>query len=890
MSRAVSKTLLGSKWRASLGLGVLLGFIFLIPQALSHPLIYGDNLTQNLPLRVLQANIELSHHLPFWNRYSWSGTPLLANFNAGTTQPLSWIFLLFSPAWAMSISLWLTFSIAAAGIVFLFSSQGLGVLSSAFGALLFTLSGAFLAQIVHIDMIQGIAFLIWALYFLVIISQADSYPKGILGALGLGFSYALVICAGAPEAMLDGGIVLIVFVVSYLLRAEHRNVMIASLAIAAVLALGLAAIQWMPGLEFTHISTRHKPSFAFASSGPFSPQFAPLALFPFGYGSYGSAPLPNYFASYNLAEISVYPLAATIAGSLLALFSKRLSTYSPTTQSTYKAVAVVSLLFALGAYTPLEHLAYHLPLYGSQRLPSRNLFGVDLALVALFVGVIDKRLRSGPMRISFPLKTVPILLVAACVTFPLFIAFSPDSLHSALNVIFPTSGTSAFEEILYVSLQGVLFITIVLSLMHWVTREVSWSGGVLLGLSIIDLIAYCGITLFSQVSSTGPFTNSPTQVSAVTDSLVEGGRLGLFDPNLASYGRTLSALMPDLNILNATPSIQGYASLKLYSYTNWSGTVSRNSFDPTALNGPLHKLYNLDELEANSGGFVTQVSPNPSELTYDPKMAVSNRPAKPSTRFTGVFFGSPIVLSSISITYPSDHSTNSCTPQAKLITPDGITPLSANSKPQRIAGGYGETYRIPATNETIGLFLGGCGVQQSESSAPVADVYLQSGTAAFVVDGELAAQATPALFSRVPIVDGNLSLFTSRFPSTSMIKTQRSATVSLVHIDSNGTLTAAVTTPNPAIATVSVAYAPGWNAVAIWRSGRSETVPLTQGNYGSQRLLLPKGDYELELFYRAPAFSEGSLITELALGAAITLALVAHLSNRRRKSPLHPKS
>ena len=47
----------------------------------------GDNLQQNYPLHVLVGSMLRHGQLPFWNQYIFSGTPLMADFNAGAFYP-----------------------------------------------------------------------------------------------------------------------------------------------------------------------------------------------------------------------------------------------------------------------------------------------------------------------------------------------------------------------------------------------------------------------------------------------------------------------------------------------------------------------------------------------------------------------------------------------------------------------------------------------------------------------------------------------------------------------------------------------------------------------------------------------------------------------------------
>ena len=54
--------------------------IFGLPAAFGATWLVGDNLIQNFPLRLL-VGTDLRHgHLPLWDPYLWSGSPLLAGF------------------------------------------------------------------------------------------------------------------------------------------------------------------------------------------------------------------------------------------------------------------------------------------------------------------------------------------------------------------------------------------------------------------------------------------------------------------------------------------------------------------------------------------------------------------------------------------------------------------------------------------------------------------------------------------------------------------------------------------------------------------------------------------------------------------------------------------
>ena len=64
-----------------------------VPFALAgHPVLDGDNLTQNYPLRVLSGQLIAHGRLPLGDPGIWSGVPLLAGWNAGSMFPGTWLF------------------------------------------------------------------------------------------------------------------------------------------------------------------------------------------------------------------------------------------------------------------------------------------------------------------------------------------------------------------------------------------------------------------------------------------------------------------------------------------------------------------------------------------------------------------------------------------------------------------------------------------------------------------------------------------------------------------------------------------------------------------------------------------------------------------------------
>src|ERR1022692_819174 len=146
-------------------------FIFIVLALFGHPAIQGDNIIQNFPLRVLSGRQIASGHLPLFNPYANSGTPLLGGLNAGAVYPLTVIFAFIPAIAAWVVNLIAVYVTAALGMFVLLRWHGLRTLSSLAAALSFTYTGAMIGQIVHLGVVQGFSFIPWTLLILLSLSR-----------------------------------------------------------------------------------------------------------------------------------------------------------------------------------------------------------------------------------------------------------------------------------------------------------------------------------------------------------------------------------------------------------------------------------------------------------------------------------------------------------------------------------------------------------------------------------------------------------------------------------------------------------------------------------------------------------------------------------------------
>jgi hypothetical protein len=362
--------------------------IFGVPALLGHAVLPGDDMTQNFPLRVL-AGTQIRHgQLPLYDPYIWSGAPLLAGWNAGAAYPLTWLFAILPGTAAWTVNMFATWAVAGLGTFAFLRALKLASLAGFLAALSFAFAGAMSAQVSHFGLVAGMSWVPVQLLAILKLTQdrpARSGPGKLRWTAVLATATGLVILAGEPRAIDDACVVVLIYAAWRVARLRQPRLQgRAAVWVSAGLALGacLGAVQWLPGLATIGSSQRGSNSMALFSSGSLPVRWLLLTLVPDLLGGSGSLGQPSFFTWYNLTEVTSYvgilPLVAAFA--LLGRF--RLRPQLPE-WFVWHLTVLAGVALALGGNTPLGTLLYHLPLFGDQRLQSRNILVLDLALAVL---------------------------------------------------------------------------------------------------------------------------------------------------------------------------------------------------------------------------------------------------------------------------------------------------------------------------------------------------------------------------------------------------------------------------------------------------------------------------------------------------------------------------
>ncbi|GAB4478613.1 MAG: hypothetical protein Kow00124_23240 [Anaerolineae bacterium] len=344
--------------------------------------------------------------LPLWNPDLFMGVPFLANIQAGVLYPPNWALIPFSTPAAVKIAIIGHIIWAAAG-TYLLARRALrqSITAALLAAITFALGGYLTAQVEHINQLQGLAWLPWL--FLLWWEAAAGSRRALFW---LAVALALTLLAGHTQSAFIAGVGLGVWALWHTgvlwTRGRVRDVRrlawpLSALALASLLAVGLAAAQLLPTAELTSLSSRSgglplREALTFS----FRPQIAGRGL------------LPLYAAGPLFSEYVAYPGVAALTLALIGAWVGRRDRLT----IGLVILAGLGLFFALGAYDPVYWgLVRFVPGFDLFRVPARWLvlwaFGAAL-LAGAGLDALGQPAQDGasPLRRLLPAAAVPALV------------------------------------------------------------------------------------------------------------------------------------------------------------------------------------------------------------------------------------------------------------------------------------------------------------------------------------------------------------------------------------------------------------------------------------------------------------------------------------------------
>jgi len=224
-------------------------------------------------------------HVPFWTPQLFSGFPFLADPQVGAWYPLNWPFLLagITPR-SIEAELALHTLLACVG-TYLFTLPLLeNRHASVAAALWYGLSGFFAAHSEHVGMLQAASWLPWLLLGVRALSQRPTRRR--IAALAV--AEATMLLAGHFQTALYVTTAAGLYAVALILQQpRRRGALIAACSLAALLSVGLASVEFLPGLQLARESVRATLDATGLRAGFLQPEGLLTLLWPDALGALG---------------------------------------------------------------------------------------------------------------------------------------------------------------------------------------------------------------------------------------------------------------------------------------------------------------------------------------------------------------------------------------------------------------------------------------------------------------------------------------------------------------------------------------------------------------------------------------------------------------------------
>ncbi len=824
-----------------IGLGFL-GFVF--PLVMGRIGIWGDDLIQNFPLRVLVGQIIRTGHFPLWNPYSWSGSPLLAGFNAGALYPATLLFSVLPPALAWALGEAFTFSLGAVGLYFFLHAEGCQPRSAAVGSLTWTVGGAFAGQWVHISTVEAAAWVPWALIGIQQAARARTFSDALRGSMVVGLAGGMILLTGSPEMAVYAIIPASCYAVSVAPQVTRHNSQALAGVVALLAAVMVGATQWLPGIDFALHSQRAHASFAFYNSFAMRPSLTALTFIPYLLGGYGYGPATTpYFGPLNLPEVSGFVGLLP----LMAFFATLPAWWQPADFArarVWHVVAAMGLLLAWGGNVPLGRLMYQIPGYGLLRDQSRNLMEVDLALASILAFWLDSTSSRIPHR---GWAAIPLVMAGALVVW--YTIDPQGAVTWASGHAVSVRQALAVEPAVWMTGVSVFIAALLLA----VTRS-SWRIPALLLFMALDLGSYARGQYWAHPVPTIRIHGASTPREKRERSLTRNARIAIYDPSLTHYSHLNAVDQPDLNLLAKIYSVQGYGSIVSNRYFSATGAHAQLDYRPRAFSGRTANRLNLGLLLARPDDFTHRIRPGTRLAPSSPEVIEPHH-----SRW--VYLGRSLAIKQVRL--------------AVLISAPASIEVEAVNTGQRVISSGRDFLRGRTRQIVVPLTGAGAAASLRVTNLSDARVYIRSlgvvtrrGTL-YRVNGPLTPYVQYPQWRMVGHL-GHWDVFKNRQAKgwawiAGKSRTSPVANLKVSHgPDGNIAIDAHAVKPVQII--VSQTYFPGWYACLDQPGKPALMVPATPDGV-VQRYRLPAGSYRISLTYRPPLFRWGLLIT--ATGLAI---------------------
>lgn len=393
--------------RYAAGIIVLANFILFAPFLFTtNPVSIGSDIGDLpfffKPMREYIATQIQQGRFPFWNPYSSSGRPFMADPESQLLYPFTYLFAVLPLHLAFSWNYFLHYLICGFGLFLFGRSLKISPTGAVAAVFIYLFSAPHVLHMYagHLTMITTLAWTPWLFWSLHRFLMKSEWKFAGLFGLFL----ALHLLGGFAQYTYMTGWLILAFFISICVREKfyaRLPRLIGRLGAGILLGIGIFSPQLGMTLELTHLSTRQVNDFAFTSSYSLTPQNLLTFLMPkyFGWKMSSQLDFDVYLGTSFIWENNCY--LGVIA---FSLFLVACQGWKEGREKFWIATFLLTFLVALGPLTPLFRLLYEvLPGFSMFRGYAKALTLTCLAF-ALLAGMGLDRLPS--RQINNPAKVI----------------------------------------------------------------------------------------------------------------------------------------------------------------------------------------------------------------------------------------------------------------------------------------------------------------------------------------------------------------------------------------------------------------------------------------------------------------------------------------------------
>lgn len=263
-----------------------------------------DPVRQQYPWKNLSITSLKKFEIPLWNPYSFSGTPLLANFQSSVFYPVNILFLIlpFTLGWSLFIILQ---PILAGIFLYLYlENLKLKKWASILGSLSFSLGGFSIAWLEWGNIMHTALWLPLILLCVDKIGESLNFKNKIIFGLILTFSLSSSLFAGHLQIFIYVLIFSFFYFIARWIDGKRNLKTFSIFFFSATLSFIVTIVQWFPTLQFIQLSARNIDVTDYKTPGWFIPWQNLVQLIAPDF--FGNPTTLNYWGVWNYGEFVGY--------------------------------------------------------------------------------------------------------------------------------------------------------------------------------------------------------------------------------------------------------------------------------------------------------------------------------------------------------------------------------------------------------------------------------------------------------------------------------------------------------------------------------------------------------------------------------------------------------